>query len=70
MDTETVFARQTEQEAYTLLYREGMPGLRKAHPSFAEALVNRWAKRKLVRIQWVDGFMVVHAYKQYAKVDA
>lgn len=69
MATETVFQRQTEREAYALLHTQGLPGLRKAHPSFAEALLNRWVKKGLARVQWVDGAMIVRTFKKYVEVD-
>lgn len=67
METEPVFQRQTEREAYALLHTQGLAGLRKAHPSFAEALINRWVKKGLARVQWVDGAMIVHTFKKYAE---
>lgn len=69
MATESVFQRQAEREAYALLHTEGLAGLRKAHPSFAEALINRWVKKNLARVQWVDGAMIVHTFKKYVEVD-
>ena len=68
MATETVFKRQTEREAYAILHTEGMAGLCKAHPSFAEALLNRWVKKGLARVKWVDGVMIVRTLKKYVEV--
>lgn len=63
----SVFARTTEQDAYTLLHRDGFDAFHDRYGTgIAYDLINRWANKGLCRITHTDAGMGVHTYKKYA----
>lgn len=63
--TET-FRIDRERAAYRLLHSKGIEAYDERYGMAGSRLLNEWADRKLVRITYPGGGMVVRTFKKYA----
>lgn len=65
--TEKPFKRPEESEAYRVLHEHGFDAFDERYGRIGSDLLNRWARRGMVRVAYPAGCLTVKTFKKYTR---